>query len=132
MDKSRRVLILASKVLQNISNNFLSKEKSGNVAQLNQFVDTQAPILVSFFSRLTEEVGLLSRDCCASNFMNFQVQEEPHTLNQGRFLLQQTRQRMILYLKSYILDLGRSLITSQTPVREAKRMGHYSKEFSGG
>ena len=39
---------------------------------------------------------------------------------------------MILYLKSYILDLGRSLITSQTPVREAKRMGHYSKEFSGG
>ena len=60
MDKSRRVLILASKVLQNISNNFLSKEKSGNVAQLNQFVDTQAPILVSFFSRLTEEVGLLS------------------------------------------------------------------------
>lgn len=52
MGKKRRILVLTSKVLQNISNNFLCPAKSGTIESMNDFISQMSPVLSGYFKRL--------------------------------------------------------------------------------
>lgn len=53
---ARRILVLTSKILQNISNNIVSEGKEQYMQQMNSFVREQAPRIAQYFARLAVRI----------------------------------------------------------------------------
>lgn len=117
--QNRRILVLVSKILQNISNNVTTTSKEPFMQLMNNFVEEASPRLNKFFAKL-----------CAPCKASVRPNADDYALQQENYLL---LGKLSEYMKGLIHKLGAVLIAGQAGktkpalLHKSEKMGYLMK-----